>query len=179
MRNLPAEQVVALRRAFKTAKKGREKVRYHALWLLTQGYTRRQVCQIIAVSARTLGDWVTKYYRKGLEGLKSKPQLGNNRQLTNEQKKKIKDLITKHSPQELGLEGRFWNRVLLKQLVKKQFGVVYQHWESYRRLFKWCNFTFHQPNKVNQKRDSHMVKRFEDQLKKGSGSTKEKITWYW
>jgi transposase len=179
MKRLPLEQVAALHQAFKTAKKGREKVRYQALWLLTQGYTRAQVCKVQDLGSRTLAEWVLRYNKYGLESLRMKPQPGNYRQLTNEQKQQIKNLITHSSPEQLGLVGKFWNRVTLRQLVTSRFQVTYRSWESYRKLLHWCGFSFHKPNKVNQRRNPHLVRRFEDNLKKSSGGTEEKIVWYW
>jgi len=40
LKNLPRSEAVVLETAFKTAKNPREKLRFQAVWLLTQGYTR-------------------------------------------------------------------------------------------------------------------------------------------
>lgn len=179
MRSLPSAKVVALRETFKKAKDGREKIRYQALWLLTQGYTREEAAEVAGVSTHAIGRWVTRYNKEGLGGLANKPQPGNHRKLTNKQKDRTKQLIHGNSPEQLGYEGKFWNIPLLRKLVKDKFGVEYKSKESYRRLLKYCGFSFHKPEKVNKKRKETMVKRFEEKVKKGSGDTGEKIVWYW
>lgn len=179
IKNLPSAGVVALEKAFKKAKDGREKTRCQALWLLTQGYTRKQAAKITGKSIHTLGKWVAAYNQHGLAGLANKPQPGNHHRLTKDQKLKVKRLIRQHSPDQLGYEGKFWNIPLLKKLVKDVFKVSYECQESYRRLFHFCGFSFHKPAKVNRKRDPHMVKRFEDKLKKDSRGIRDKIVWYW
>jgi len=179
MRNLPSAKVVALEKAFKEAKDGKEKIRFQALRLLTQGYTRKESAKITGASIHTLGRWVTSYNKNGLEGLANKPQPGNHRKLTKQNKLKIKKLLHNNTPEKLGYEGKFWNIPLLRQLVKDKFRLEYECKESYRRLLHFAGFSFHKPAGVNKKRNGHMVKRFEDSLKKDSGDTKEKIVWYW
>lgn len=179
LHHLPREQVEALEKEFRRARSPNEKLKYQAIRLLNQKYTWGQVSEIVGKSKRTLGEWVSAYNRQGLSGLKVKPQKGNNHKLTKEQKEEIKKLITQKKPEELNIEGRFWNIPLLKRLVKDKFNLTYESPESYRRLFKYCGFSFHKPNKVNKKQKDAMIKRFEVDLKKDSKGIKEKMVWYW
>ena len=54
MRNLPREQVEFLEKAYKKARKVRE--RYHTLWLLAKGYKRAEVQEIVWISKQAPGD---------------------------------------------------------------------------------------------------------------------------
>lgn len=179
LKNLPEDKVTALEKAFKTAKDGREKMRYLALLLLTQGYKRREVIKIVGRSQRALGSWVSAYNHYGLESLRNQPQPGNHRKLTNRQKEKIKELITSKTPERLGFNGQFWTIPTLRRMVKDKFGTAYKTNDSYRRFFHYCGFSFHRPNKVNKKRNPYLVKRFEDKLKKDSRGIRDKMVWYW
>lgn len=179
IKNLPGEQVEFLEKAFKRAKKKREILRFQALLLLTQGYRRMEVSKIVRVSTHAIEDWVTQFKKKGVEGLKDKPQPGNHRKLTVDQKEYLRRLVTTKTPQQLGLEDKFWSPDLLSQLIKREYGVIYQH-EASRRLLHSFGLTFHKPKKVNHKQSEHMRVRFEETLKKDSktGLT-EKIRWSW
>lgn len=180
MRNLPMEQVIALEKAFKKEKRGREKLRYQAIWLLARRYKRAEVVNLLGISKQALGGWVTIYKRFGLLGLKDKLQPGNHHKLTRKQKKKVKQLITTSSPKELGLKDSFWSITTLKQLVKEKFKVEFKSKESYRQLLHFCGFSFHKPKKVNQRQSEHMRVRFEEILKKDSKTgVVEKIKWSW
>lgn len=179
IKNLPQVAVAELEGAFRRTKDGREKLKYHALWLLARGYKRAEVINIVGKDKNTLGRWVTVYNRDGLLGLRNKPQPGNHRKLTKQQKDQIKELLNTKTPKALGYDGRFWSIELLKRLVKDKFGVIYQSRESYRKLFIYCGFSYHKPDKENKKRNPHMVKRFEDNLKKDSRGIRKKIVWYW
>ena len=179
LKNLPRSEAVVLETAFKTAKNPREKLRFQAVWLLTQGYTRAATANIVAKSKGSLGNWVAAFNRSGLDGLKNKPSPKNHRLLTDKHKDQIARLITTKVPTDLGIPGSFWSVPGLKLLVKDKLGVVYRSPESYRQLMIRCGFSYHQPEKRNCRKQPHLVKRFEDKLKKDSRGTSAKMVWYW
>lgn len=155
MKNLPNEQVIALEKAFRKERKS-------------------------GISKQALGNWVTRYKRLGLLGLKDKLQPGNHHKLTKLQKRSIKQLITTQTPSQLGLTGQFWSTETLKALVQVKFNVKFQSKESYRQLFHYCGFSFHKPKKVNQRQSEYMRVRFEETLKKDLRTgLVEKIKWSW
>lgn len=176
---LPKEAVDALGEAFRKERSGRQKSRYQAVWLVAKGWKREKVAEAVGISRDRIRQLITLYHKGELLGLVIKPAQGNHRLLTNKQKQRIKDLITKNTPDKLELTGRFWNIPQLKQLVKKEFQLEYKHQDSYRRLLHYCGFSFHKPNKVNKRQKAGMIKRFEVALKKDSRGTKEKMVWYW
>lgn len=49
---------------------------YHALLLVTKGYSYRQTAEILFVDEETISRWVQAYQEKGLEGLKNHPRWG-------------------------------------------------------------------------------------------------------
>lgn len=166
MKNLSREQVDFLEYACKKEKNVRKKQRLQAIRLLTKGYKRAEVQEIFGISKQALGDWVTRYNKDGLEGLEDKPQPGNHHKLTLKQKQTIRRLITTKTPEELELEGRFWNPQQLARLVNKKFHVLYRSMDSYYRLFAFCGFTYHKPDRVNKRQTVSSKKAFEAKLKK-------------
>lgn len=164
--------------AIKT-KDSHEKDRARAIIKLIGGRKRADVADFFDVNIKTVDEWIRKFKLKGVEGLQTKPQKGNNRGLTTYQKQEIKKTINAKIPKDLGLEGRFWNVPTLKTFVKQQYGIIYKSLVSYRTLFGYCGFTYHKPNKVNKKQSPHMRKRFDETLKKSSTGIVEKIAWYW
>ena len=179
MSHLPEEAVAALEKAYRLEKEPRAKVRFHALWLVSRRYRQKHTAAIIGRSALTIREWVTAYLGQGLDGIRAKPQTGNHRLLTDDQKHAIGRLIRDKTPTQVGLRGDFWNIPTLKQLVKRDYNVRYQHPEAYRRLLRFCGLTYHQPAKVNRKQNPHLVRRFEDKLKKDSTGMPVKMVWYW
>jgi transposase len=47
----------------------RERERWHALWLLSRGWSAAQVAEALERDAHTIGDWVEDFRRQGPAGL--------------------------------------------------------------------------------------------------------------
>ena len=58
-----------VRRLVYTAENARERERWHAVWLMTQGWTADQVAKALERDAHTIGEWVENLEEKGAEGL--------------------------------------------------------------------------------------------------------------
>jgi len=59
----------AVRRLVYTAENARERERWHAVWLMTQGWTAAQVAKALERDAHTIGEWMDNLEEKGAEGL--------------------------------------------------------------------------------------------------------------
>ena len=55
-----------------------ERQRYHALLLVTKGYSYREVGEILFIDEETVSRWVSQYHSGGLDGLKNDPNWGGN-----------------------------------------------------------------------------------------------------
>ena len=47
----------------------RERERWHALWLLTRGWSAAQVAEALGRDAHTIGNWVESFQQQGPAGL--------------------------------------------------------------------------------------------------------------
>src|SRR3989344_155821 len=166
--------VIKLRKFAAKTKDPHEKDRIRAIIKLTEGRKRADVADFFEVNIKTIDEWTRNYRKKGINGLKTKPQKGNNRTLTVRQKQEIKKTVTSKRPDQAGLQGRFWNVPILKAYIKQKYKIIYKSPVSYRSLFAYFGFTHHKPNKVNKKQSPYMRKRFEEALKKNSAGTVEK-----
>ena len=59
----------AVRERMYRAPTPRERERWHAVWLLAQGWTAVQVAEALERDAHTIGDWVEGLRQKGPKGL--------------------------------------------------------------------------------------------------------------
>ena len=66
----------AVRRYKNMRVNGHERQRCHALLLVHQGYSYREVAQILLVDEETIGRWVRQYQERGLAGLQNAPGWG-------------------------------------------------------------------------------------------------------
>src|SRR3989442_6959564 len=89
-----ADYQEAVRRYKNMKVSGHERQRYHALILVHQGYSYREVGQILLVDEETIRRWVQQYHARGLAGLRNDPQWGGahgQRELIVEQVETLKD----------------------------------------------------------------------------------------
>ncbi len=92
-----AEYQEAVRRYKNMKVSGHERQRYHALILVHQGYSYREVGQILLVDEETISRWVRQYQERGLAGLKNAAQWGG-----------------EHGQRELGVEQVGLARVVVR-----------------------------------------------------------------
>ena len=59
----------AVREQMYRAPTARERERWHALWLLTLGWTATQVSDALERDPHTIGEWVTDFRRDGPKGM--------------------------------------------------------------------------------------------------------------
>ncbi|HUD45161.1 MAG TPA: winged helix-turn-helix domain-containing protein [Patescibacteria group bacterium] len=174
------EQVGTLRSWIKQAKTKAEVERGRALLTLAKGKKRSEVAEIFEIHRDTLDRWQTAFMRSGITGIANKGYPGNHYKLTKEQKEQIKTLVSTKNPYELGLsDKRFWTTKLLKQLIKQEFGLVYESDATYRKLFYAFGFSSHKPGKHNRNQRPQEVERFRVAVKKRSDNTRGWAVWYW
>lgn len=58
-----------VRRLVYTADNARERERWHAVWLVAQGWTATEVAKALERDAHTIGEWMDNLDEKGMEGL--------------------------------------------------------------------------------------------------------------
>jgi transposase len=66
----------AVRRYKNMRLNGHERVRYHALLLVSKGYSYRETGRILLVDEETVSRWVRQYELGGLDNLKNAPDWG-------------------------------------------------------------------------------------------------------
>jgi len=167
------EQIKEVEQTIRSGKLSKmEHIRMQAVYLKLLGYSHKEISQITLKSADALEEWITLFNKQGIEGLKDKPvNKARHYTLTQEQKDKIKELINQHSPDQLGLQGEFWNPDLLKQLVQREFNVAYKSKKAYIDLLRYCWFTYQKVQYKDSREDkdykNHEKLRLEKKLKKG------------
>src|ERR1044071_3820855 len=115
-------------RRFKHKKtKAHERQRYHALLLVTDGYSLQQTADVLFVDAESVSRWVGIYEREGLDGLKNNPLWGGEhgqRLLNSEQLTRLGTLLDKEAMP--GTEvGSGWSVRAIIDLVEERFSVSY------------------------------------------------------
>jgi transposase len=86
----------------------RERERWHAMWLLVQGWSAAQVAETLERDAHTIGDWQEELRQKGPGGLAFEQSGGPPPALDPAQQATLKTAILA-APSVAGLELANWN----------------------------------------------------------------------
>jgi transposase len=149
-----------------------EQTRIQAVLLKLKGYSHKDIQDITLKSKDAIKDWVTAFNQNSIAGLKNQPiTKPRHYLLTKQQKDKIKQLITNHSPEYFKLTDEFWSVAALKQLVKQKFKTEYKSRKAYIELLKYCGLSYQKVEFKDSRADEtykqHMKLRLQKKLKKG------------
>src|SRR3989338_1987340 len=167
------QNIRQLTKALKTEKLTKqETLRVQAVLLKLKGYSHKEIQAITLSSKDAIKSWITIFNKSNLAGLKNQPvSKPRHYTLTVKQKDKIKQLITRHTPEYFKLTDEFWSPASLKQLVKKKFDVEYKSKKAYLDLFTYCGFSYQKvefkDSLQNHELKDHMKVRLTKRLKKG------------
>ena len=111
-----------VRRRLYRASTPRERERWHAVWLLAQGWTAVAVAQALERDAHTIGQWAKALSEGGPKGLVFE-QTGGSPALDGEQRAKLKAAV-QQSPSQAGINLSNWDWKAVRQFVAERFGLA-------------------------------------------------------
>lgn len=155
----------SLTHRYKVEQHPKRKERYQMLLLSNKGKSITEVAESVGKTIWTVSDILHSYERRGLEGITLKPQPGNHRKLTPEQRKEVKHLLGK-LPRAYGFPAEYWNVHWVQRLVKEKFSIVYAYPDSYHALLWEAGFSFHRPGKKFRGQDQETVSTWLKMVKK-------------
>jgi len=157
-----AEYQEALRRYKNMKVNGHERQRCHALILVHQGYSYREVGQILLVDEETISRWVRQYQEWGLAGLQNAPGWGGEhgqRELSAEQVDALKRLLREEAMPGTQV-GSGWTNKAVGQLIAERFGVQYSK-SGVRKLFAHMGWSYQRGRRLYIRRDPQDQARYE------------------
>ena len=162
---LTPQQRRSLQELHKVEENPRMRDRYRMLLLSDQGKSITEIGTIVSKTIWTVSDVLHAFEDKGFKGIALKPQPGNHRKLTPEQRNEVKRLLKK-SPKTQGFPADYWSVQWVQQLVKEKFFVVYAYPDSYHALLWEAGFSFHLPGKKFREQDPEAVGKWLKEVKK-------------
>lgn len=122
-----------------------------AILMLSRGASRRFVADFVGRSVGTVGRWVGKWRRSGLDSIRTGHAGNRNaRLLTGEQEEVLKALS--RPPSEQGLDAEFWSVPDLAGWIHGRFSVRRASDAHYRCLLHMAGLSFHLPESVDRRR---------------------------
>ena len=100
-----------------------EEKRKQAIRLRKQGHSYLAISRLVGVHEQTVGKWIRAYSAEGLSAIKAqnrgrKP--GTGRFLTNDQEKRIQQVIMDKTPDQLKLAYALWTRKAVQEVIEQR-----------------------------------------------------------
>ena len=111
-------------------------IRLYLVYLVSLGHSSRKLSELHNISFKQITNWVHRFEKEGIEGLKDKKGLGRRSALSNEQLERLKELTLEERPADHGYQSGKWTGPLLADWIKKEYGRVYQKAQVYKLLEK-------------------------------------------
>jgi transposase len=138
--------VLAIQDEIKRSEQSKYDHRLHAVLLVTQGLSGREVARLLGDSARTVQNWVNQFNEKGFAGLLENYKSGRPKKLTSKQLSKIEQSLRK-SPRDFSLETNVWDGKTLSMYIERVFDVQ-MGVRQCQRLFRELGFRYRKPRSM-------------------------------
>jgi transposase len=122
----PTIKALEKRRAEACRRDDARRVRHISILLefIVQGIPVEQLSVRWGVSSATIYDWVKAFLLQGLDSLQAGHGGGRKAKLTRTQKKRLCRLVDA-GPRAADFDTACWSSILLRQLIEREFGVLY------------------------------------------------------
>ena len=136
-----------------------EVLRLRALRGVDLGFSQADMAAVLGVSRDTVCRWWTAYTAGGIDALpheRSGRPLGSGRFLSDEQASRIRSLIDKNTPEQLGIHSALWTRRAVGELIQKEFSIDLAERTVGEYLRRW-GYTPKKPQRHARKQDPDEV----------------------
>ena len=101
-----------------------ETLRVRAVQQIENGARVEDVAATLGLARSTVFGWVAKYREGGRPALAARPVPGRPPKLSGAQLARVYDLIVGRDPRQLSFEFALWTREMVRDLVRREFGVA-------------------------------------------------------
>ena len=139
-----------------------EERRRQVIGLRQAGRTYDAIAAQVGLSPTAVFDICKRFAERGAAGLKTGPrgpEPGHGRFLDAEQEAAARDLIRRHTPDELDLPFALWSRAAVRELLLQRFGVRLAVRTMGTYLARW-GFTAQKPVRRAHEQDPAAVRRW-------------------
>lgn len=153
----------------KTKKDGRsinrdvlEHLRMQGIALWKKKMKVKDISETLGVTIFAVYNWIKKYKKQGLKGLRKRKAKGAEPKLSKKEMKKLVELIKK-TADNYGFESPLWDCKKITQLIKEKFGKTI-HFSNVWRLLQRLGLSAQKPQRMATERDEKEVKEWIDTI---------------
>ena len=143
-------------------------IKLYAIHQVSLGQPSRKLEELYHTSFKQITNWVHRFEKEGIEGLKDKEGRGRPSKLDALQSEKLKKLLLHESPTKHGYNSETWTGPMLIEWVKKNYGIEYKKAQIYN-IIKSLGFSYQKGKGIFPEADEQKRQEFIGALKKTSG----------
>ncbi len=113
-----------------------EEIRIRAVLQVEAGESPEVVIKVLGFDRTCIYRWIAAYREGGIEALKAKKLEGRPRKLSGKQLQQLYSLIVKNTPVQFHFAFALWTSGLIRELIRKKFGVSLSEVSVWRLLKK-------------------------------------------
>lgn len=140
-------------------------IRLYAVYQVALGRPSRQLEQLFHTSFKQITNWVHRFEKEGIDGLRDRPGRGRKPLLSAEQKDALSTLLLTESPADHGYNSDTWTGPMLIDWIYGRFGVKYKKAQIYN-IIKRLGFSFQKARGFYPEADKQAQQAFKEDLKK-------------
>ena len=139
--------------------KTREALRIRAVQQIEAGESPEVVARALGVHRSAVYQWLARYREGGLEALKFKGIPGRKPKLSGPQLRKLYRVITQNNPRQLQFEFALWTRGMVREYIRREFGVRLSE-TSVGRLLRKMGLSPQKPLRKAYEQDPERVRHW-------------------
>ena len=154
-----------IRSLFNKEDKYKTGLRLYAVYQVSLGQSSRKLEELYNTSHNQILNWVSRFEKEGIEGLKDKEGRGRKSRLTPDQRESLSLLLTTKTPLDYGYNGSTWTGPLLTDWIKNKWGISYKKTQIYN-IIKSLGFSYQKSKGYYPEADKERQEQFKEALKK-------------
>jgi transposase len=135
--------LLALQDEIRRSEDARYDHRLHAVLLVAQGQSCREVARLLGDAAHSVVNWVHRFEAHGFSGLVEGAKAGRPSRLNAQQLKRVNQVL-RDSPRSAGMDAGLWDGKTLSAWLEKELGVELKTRQC-QRLFRQLDFRLRKP----------------------------------
>lgn len=142
-------------------------IRLYAVYQVAKGQSSRKLEDLYNTSFKQITNWVHRFEKEGLDGLKDKEGRGRKDKLTLIQKQQLAMVLKDELPIKYGFNTATWTGPLLINWIKKEYRIEYKKAQIYN-IIKALGFSYQKGKGIFPEANKEKQENFKNTLKKTS-----------
>jgi transposase len=159
--NYNPEQIKAL---FRDDERYTIGIRLYAVYQVALGQPSRKLEELYNTSFKQITNWVHRFEKEGIDGLRDKEGRGRTHRLDKGQRIRIGSLL-KENPEKYGYNSATWTGPMLIEWIEKEYGISYKKAQIYN-IIKALGFSYQRGRGIFPEADAAKQEVFKEALKK-------------